>query len=70
MENNTIREIGVPLILVALFVALLNPFHVWMPDMVHMIMLACGIVIFGVYAIFVMREKASDERDAMHRMRS
>ena len=70
MQNNTVGEIVVGLILVVLFTALLNPFHLWMPSMLHMIMLGLSIVAFGAYALFVMREKTSDERDAVHRMYS
>ena len=70
MANNTTREIGVAVVLIGLFLALLNPFHLWMPTMLHMIMLALGIGAFGAYAIFVMREKAADERDGVHRMHS
>ena len=70
MANNTTREIGVAVVLIGLFLALLNPFHIWMPTMLHMIMLAIGIGAFGAYAIFVMREKAADERDGVHRMHS
>jgi predicted MFS family arabinose efflux permease len=70
MANNTTREIGVAFVLIGLFLALLNPFHLWMPTMVHMIMLGLSICAFGAYAIFVMREKAVDERDGAHRMHS
>ncbi len=64
------REISVAVILIVLFLALLNPLHIWMPTMLHMIMLALGIGAFGAYAIFVMRETANDERDGAHRMHS
>jgi hypothetical protein len=70
MKNNTLRDISVAGILCVLFVAILNPFHLWMPTMVHMTMFALGIAAFGVYATFVVREESRDERDGMHRMRS
>ncbi len=70
MVNNTTKEIGVAVILVGFFLVLLNPFHFWMPTMVHMVLLALAIGVFGAYATFVMREKVADEREGIHRMNS
>jgi hypothetical protein len=70
MDHNRTHEVGISVALIALFVALLNPFHLWMPDMIHMLLLALGVVVFGAYAAFVVRERALDERDGVHRMRS
>lgn len=70
MKNNTPREGGIALVLVALFIALLNPLGWWMPTMLHMVMLALGIIVFGIYAAFVLREQVNDERDGLHRMHS
>lgn len=69
MRNNFL-EFGVLLVLIALSVVLLNPLHMWMPDMVHMAMLAGFLVIFAAFAAFVVREKARDEREVMLRMLS
>ncbi len=63
-------EIGISSVLVVLTVLLLNPFHFWMPNMVHMIMLALTLVIFALLAIFIVREKVQDERETLHRMLS
>lgn len=70
MKNNMTRELGVGVVVVGLFLVLLNPFHFWMPTMVHMVILALSIGAFGVYAAFVMREAVADERDSAHRMYS
>ena len=51
-----------------LLVALANPMHLWMPDMAHMAMLGGAVVIFGIFAAFVLRESAADEREGTHRM--
>ena len=56
--------------LVILAVLLLNPFHFWMPNMMHMVMLAFTLVIFALFAVFILREKVQDERDTVHRMLS
>ncbi|MBP6860175.1 MAG: hypothetical protein KBC38_01265 [Candidatus Pacebacteria bacterium] len=66
MKNNLLEAI-VTLCLVALAVLLLNPFHFWMPDMMVLAMLACTLALFGIFASFVLRERMTDERDALHR---
>jgi len=70
MKNNFKIEIVISLILIVLTVLLLNPFNFWMPNMIHMIMLALTLVVFAFFAIFILREKVQDERDAVHRMLS
>ena len=57
----------VSLVLIALSVLLLNPFDFWMPDIMVMGVLALVLVLFGVFASFVLREKVFDERDSVHR---
>ena len=70
MKNNLKVEILISFVLVLLAILLLNPFHFWMPNMMHMVMLAFILVIFALFAIFVLREKVQDERDSVHRMLS
>jgi len=70
MKNNLKMEIGISLILVILTILLLNPFHFWMPNMMHMLVLGITLVVFALFAIFIVREKAQDEREAAHRMLS
>ena len=66
MKNN-LKEIIVTVCLIILAVLLLNPFHFWMPDMVVVGMLALALVLFGIFASFILREKTFDERDSLHR---
>ena len=66
MENN-IKETIITICLVGIAILLLNPFHFWMPDMMVMVMLAFALVLFGIFASFVLREKVFDERDSLHR---
>ncbi len=63
-------EIGISSVLVILTILLLNPFHFWMPTMIHMVMLALTLAIFALFAIFILRERIQDEREAIHRMLS
>lgn len=67
MKSNTFQEIGVAAILIILLVIILNPFHMWMPDMMHIVVFAALLVAFGVFASFILREKVEDERDSVHR---
>ena len=66
MGNNTF-ELIVSLVLVALAVAVLNPMHAWMPDMTLSLLLAGVFGIFCIFAVFIMREGATDEREMLHR---
>lgn len=66
MKNN-FKEYIVTLGLIVIAILLLNPFHFWMPDMMVMSMLACALVLFAVFASFILREKSVDERDDQHR---
>ncbi len=64
------KEVVASLVLVALVVLILNPFHFWMPMQVHLMVLGATIAAFGVVAGFMVRERAGDERDVEHRMRA
>lgn len=66
MKNN-LKESIVTFGLVLSAILLLNPFHFWMPDMMVMTMLAATLVLFAVFASFLLREKSVDERDDQHK---
>jgi hypothetical protein len=61
------KEIVVSIVLILLSILIANPFHFWMPNMVHNMALAVLVIVFGVFATIVMREGAEDEREGMHR---
>ena len=67
MKNKITKEIIVSLTLVVLAILLLNPFHFWMPDMMVMGMLVALLVLFGIFASFILKEKVFDERDDVNR---
>lgn len=67
MKNKITKEIIVSLTLVVLAVLLLNPFQFWMPDMMVMGMLVALLVLFGIFASFILKEKVYDERDDVNR---
>jgi len=66
MKNN-LKEIIITFCLIVLAILLLNPFHFWMPDMMVMSMLVATLILFGIFASFILREKIVDERDHVHR---
>lgn len=66
MKNN-LTETLITVALIATAILLLNPFHFWMPDMMVMSTLVGALVLFGIFASFILREKIVDERDDQHR---
>lgn len=66
MQNNW-KETVTTICLIAIAILLLNPFHFWMPDMMIIGMLVIALVLFGIFASFILREKIVDERDILHR---
>ncbi len=68
MKNNFTKEAVVGAVLVVLLILLINPMHLWMPNMAHETVVIGLILAFGLYSVFVLREKARDERDVLHRM--
>lgn len=66
MKNNILEKL-VALALIVIAILLLNPFNFWMPDMMVMGMLAGALVLFGIFASFILRENSLDERDELHR---
>ena len=67
MKNKITKEIIVSLTLVVFEILLLNPFHFWMPDIMVMGMLVALLVLFGIFASFILKEKVFDERDNVNR---
>lgn len=67
MKNN-ILHIILACVLVVLFVLLSDTFMVWMPPMAATLALLAVAVVMCVWAGFVMKEQAGDEREMIHRM--
>lgn len=62
------KELLISIILVVLLVAIMNPFGLLMPGMVQMVIMGAVAVAFAVFAGFVWRERARDEREERNRM--
>ena len=67
MKNNIISEIAIATTLIILLVLLVNPFSFWMPSAMHMAVIAVLLVVLAVFSVFIWQEKASDEREKLHR---
>lgn len=67
MNTNTLFQlISFALFAIAAFF-LANPFDLWMPEMTHMFVLAVAVAVFGAFSVFVLMERAGDERENEHR---
>jgi cobalamin synthase len=62
------KEITTVAVLLLLLLFILNPLHWWMPTMLQMIVLVGILVVFTLFATFVLNERAHDEREGLHRM--
>ncbi len=67
MKNNYLH-ITVAFALAVLLFLLTDPFMLWMPPMAAMLCLLGAAALLAVWAGFVAREGAADEREALHRM--
>jgi hypothetical protein len=67
MHNTTLQFVLSGVLLLTL-VFLSDPFMYWMPPKGAMVVLIVAAVLAGFFAGVVLREGASDEREALHRM--
>lgn len=68
MTTSTQIQAFASAVFILLAVAFLNPFHLLMTDMFHMLILGLAAAALGVFSILIMRERGGDEREAAHRM--
>ena len=68
MKSNLRQELSVSVVLIVLLILFLNPFGFWMPNAL-LLMMVCGLVlVFTIFAVFIWRENARDEREGLHKM--
>lgn len=60
-------ETFVAVALVVVLVWFVNPLGFWMTDAFHMSLLGVIVALFAVFAMFLWKEDAVDEREEMHR---
>lgn len=66
MKNN-LQEYVIGGVLIILLLLLLNPFSLWMPDTLLMMVVAGLAIVFALFAGFMWREQAQDEREELLR---
>lgn len=66
--GTTIIEVIAMVLTLGLLVLIANPWYMWMPPM--MVMTLAGLLLLAliVYAVFIVREQARDEREEYHRL--
>ncbi len=68
MKNNFLQEITVSVVLIVLLILFLNPFELWMPPALLMMMVLGLVIAFSIFASFIWRENSIDEREGLHKM--
>ncbi len=61
-------QFSLTVVLIGLTIALLNPWHFWMPTNFHMMLIGLLIAGVGIFALMIWRRKAVDEREELHQM--
>ncbi len=61
------KELLIPVIVVLLATAFLDPFMILMPSMLVYTLLALLLIMFAAYALLIFKEVAEDEREDAHR---
>lgn len=62
-----IKELLLSITLLILLIIFLNPFNFFMPSELVMMLSFILVTLFIVFAAFVFKEKAADEREVLHR---
>lgn len=70
MKKEIINEIILAVVLILLIIGFLDPFHYWMPGEFAMWLLFVVLVVFFIFAAFIWKEKANDEREELHLLRA
>ncbi|MCR4333701.1 MAG: hypothetical protein NUV60_01610 [Patescibacteria group bacterium] len=65
---NKLSYISTAAVLVVLLILLSDPFMLWMPAKAQMIALLAAAALACLWAGFVLYERSSDEREALHTM--
>lgn len=67
MKDNYMSEFIIGVILMIFLVLVVNPFQVWMPDTLHMMLIVGFAIMSFVFAGIIFKEKSKDERELVHR---
>lgn len=62
------KELVMIVLLIMILSCIIKPCYMWMPNKLVMSLAVFFLVVFGIFATFVWREKAADEREQLHNM--
>ena len=60
-------EVFLTVLLIVLIGSFLDPFHLWMPGKMAMVAMFGAVIVYLLFASFIWKERARDEREEMHR---
>lgn len=66
--SKEIKSIIVAALIIPTLILVINPGGLWMPDMVQMTLAVVFLILFSVFAVFVMGERTNDEREQLHKL--
>ena len=66
--TNKFFHLGIALILVILLVLLSDPFMIWMPAGIHLMVLLVVSVAMCFWVGLIVQERSHDERETLHKM--
>ena len=66
--KQNIQETVISVVFIVLLFLFLNPFDFWMPGMLLYMMIGGLVVSFALFASFIWKEQAQDEREQLHKM--
>ena len=61
--TNTIKEMGIAGLLAVLVATLTYANEAWMPDMTTMLFLLSIVAVFGIFTVYIWKERSGDERE-------
>ena len=70
INNNYLLEILVSVLLIIALLVCLNPLNLLMPPPFVMIAVVTLLIIFGLFAIYIWKERKGDERENYHKILS
>ena len=62
------KEFSLAVLLLIILLAVINPGHIWMPNMLTMSLAVFLLFIFSLFTLFVLGERPADEREQLHKL--
>jgi len=69
-QNKYLLEIIFSVILVIALMLCLNPFNLFMPAPIVKLLVVALLLVFGLFSVYVWKERKGDERESFHKILS